>query len=85
MKKFFDDELKFSEFRNYVNRRNRNKSDMWKGVLAVIGILSIIFAIVFAVVKLCKTSDEFDFDDFGCDDDFDENGCCFTDEEDFDN
>lgn len=85
MKKIFEDDLRLSDFKDFVgNARAKNKYSLLIIILAIIGFVSAIAAVAYAITKLCRTSDEFDFDDFDYDDEnCDENGCYFTDEEDF--
>lgn len=65
------------------------KSNICWMIIAGVSIAAAIAAIVVLIVKLCFDNKKYDFDDFSFDDDddddenYDENGCYFADDSDF--
>ena len=79
------EELKLAELKGLTRcGKQEGKCRLLILIFAILGVIAAIGAIAFAIARFYRVSDEFDFDDFDDEDcDCDENGCYYTDDEDF--
>ncbi len=89
MKKLLNDDFNFSDLRNMIRRESKRNNNIFVIILAVIGAAAAVAAVVFVITRYFGCCAEYGLDDFNCCEDedeyCDENGCCYTDEKDFEN